>query len=275
MSTGQEESLVRLRKLVTFDRLLARLNLVAPGSWILKGGVALDIRLGNRARMTNDLDLASRYDEQAAAEFFLVATELSLEDYFSFSVRRSDGTTGESTLRYHVQADVAGRRFESVILDIGLGDPVPHVVNMLDGTAILSFAGIAPVQIPVLPLEYHLAEKLHAYSLQYDDNRVNTRVKDLVDIILISRYGSFNALVLREAIDQTFRSRATHAVPRKFPLPPGEWATPYRLMALTVRLDPELHEGYQIASSFLNPVLNAAPAAAQWNPSMAEWVEVE
>jgi predicted neuraminidase len=38
--------LVRLRKLVTFDRLLARLLQADPGAWLLKGGLALQLRMG-------------------------------------------------------------------------------------------------------------------------------------------------------------------------------------------------------------------------------------
>ena len=37
--------LVRLRKLVAFDRFLARLALAQPDAWILKGGLALQLRL--------------------------------------------------------------------------------------------------------------------------------------------------------------------------------------------------------------------------------------
>ena len=51
-------SLARLRKEVAFDRLLARLLVVAPGRWVLKGGLALDFRFGERARTTRDIDLA-------------------------------------------------------------------------------------------------------------------------------------------------------------------------------------------------------------------------
>jgi hypothetical protein len=40
-------ALVRLRKLVAFDRLLARLAAAQPGQWLLKGGVALQLRLGS------------------------------------------------------------------------------------------------------------------------------------------------------------------------------------------------------------------------------------
>lgn len=46
--------LVRLRKLVVFERLLARLLLVAPDRWLLKGALALDLRLGARSRTTRD-----------------------------------------------------------------------------------------------------------------------------------------------------------------------------------------------------------------------------
>ncbi len=38
--------LVRLRKLAAFDRFLARLIADQPNDWILKGGLALQLRLG-------------------------------------------------------------------------------------------------------------------------------------------------------------------------------------------------------------------------------------
>ena len=58
--------LVRLRKSVAFDRLLARLFAVAPDRWVLKGGLALDYRLGKKARTTMDIDLAGPGGEDAA-----------------------------------------------------------------------------------------------------------------------------------------------------------------------------------------------------------------
>jgi hypothetical protein len=53
---GQEARLVRDRKRVAFDRLLARLAATAPDRWLLKGGFALDLRLAERARTTKDVD---------------------------------------------------------------------------------------------------------------------------------------------------------------------------------------------------------------------------
>ncbi len=49
--------LIRLRKLVAFDRLLARLTMEQSATWVLKGGLALQLRLGPQARTTQDVDL--------------------------------------------------------------------------------------------------------------------------------------------------------------------------------------------------------------------------
>ncbi len=51
----------RLRKMVAFDRLLARLVADGQENWVLKGGLALQLRLGTRARTTRDMDLLVRW----------------------------------------------------------------------------------------------------------------------------------------------------------------------------------------------------------------------
>ncbi len=48
---------MRLRKMVAFDRFLARLAISNPDKWILKGGLAFQLRLGERARTTKDIDM--------------------------------------------------------------------------------------------------------------------------------------------------------------------------------------------------------------------------
>ncbi|MEU6728288.1 nucleotidyl transferase AbiEii/AbiGii toxin family protein [Nonomuraea wenchangensis] len=50
----------RLRRRVLFERALARLSASQPGRWILKGGMAMEFRLLDRARSTKDLDMAIR-----------------------------------------------------------------------------------------------------------------------------------------------------------------------------------------------------------------------
>jgi predicted nucleotidyltransferase component of viral defense system len=55
--------LQRLRRQVAFDRLLARLFLEPEGSWILKGGYAMELEFES-VRSTVDLDLTVRRSVQ-------------------------------------------------------------------------------------------------------------------------------------------------------------------------------------------------------------------
>ena len=60
-STSQTEQIDinRLRRQVSFDRLLARLFREDPAPWVLKGGYALELRFKS-ARSTIDIDLTLR-----------------------------------------------------------------------------------------------------------------------------------------------------------------------------------------------------------------------
>ena len=57
--------LVRLRKTVAFDRLLARMmGADQAGRWLLKGGLALQVRMQEGARTTKDIDVLLRDTSQ-------------------------------------------------------------------------------------------------------------------------------------------------------------------------------------------------------------------
>jgi len=43
--------------MVVFDRLLAHLMQAQPDAWVLKGDLALQLRLGSQARTTKDMDV--------------------------------------------------------------------------------------------------------------------------------------------------------------------------------------------------------------------------
>ena len=58
ISKSQNIELPRLRRMVAFERLLARLFSREDSPWFLKGGYALEIRFRQDARATRDIDLA-------------------------------------------------------------------------------------------------------------------------------------------------------------------------------------------------------------------------
>lgn len=267
--------LVRLRKLVVFDRLLARLMVVAPNRWILKGAVALHFRVGPQFRTTRDLDLGRHDDEQAATADFRLAQSVELGDYFTFTIQRTgklDALMEGAAVRYHVTAQVDGRRFEDITVDVGFGDPPLLEPEVLRGPDLLSFADIPPAEVPTLPLEQHVAEKVHAYTRAYAAGRASTRVKDLVDLIAMASLFPFEAGRLRSALQATFGTRDMHALPPTLPPPPVQWSATYGRMAAEVGLDPELSAGYREARAFLDPVLSGAvPDDARWDPARRAW----
>jgi hypothetical protein len=142
---------------------------------------------------------------------------------------------------------------------------------VLRGPDLLSFAGILPAEVPTVPLQQHVAEKVHAYTRIYAGGRVSSRVKDLVDLVLIPARFAFEAGRLRRALDATFAARAIQPLPSALP-PPDEWRPGYRRMAAESGLDPELSAGYEQARVFLDPVLGETiPDNAGWDPARRTW----
>lgn len=266
--------LIRLRKLVVFDRFLARLVELGPDTWLLKGGLVLQLRLSQHARTTKDMDLLSLATWDEAPQILTHAAHLDLQDWFSFAVRPDTATLpgpGHGGQRFFVTALVAGRTFESFHIDVGSGDPVTEPAEMLETPSLLAFAGIPPVTVPCYPLTQHLAEKAHAYVRPRATGE-STRVKELVDIILIAEHMAINGLALRAAIQATFTTQGAGEPPTSLPAPPPSWALTFRKLAEEVGLQcMTLVEGDQAARRFLDPILGGV-AYGVWAPERQTWV---
>lgn len=266
--------LIRLRKLVVFDRLIARLMVVAPDRWTLKGAVALQFRAGPGYRTTKDVDFSRSGDEAAATADFLAVQAVDLDDHFSFAIERAGSidVQGESAaIRYHARAELAGRPFEAFVVDVAFGSQ-PDGADRLRGPDLLEFAEIPPAEVPVIPLERHIAEKLHAYISIHARGQPSSRVKDLVDLVLIESLFSIQAGHLGNAIESTFATRDTKP-PTTLPSPPTQWRTPYRKMAIEMGLDADIANGYDRARGFLDPVLGGTLLpGARWDPARHVWL---
>lgn len=273
-ATESNIPLIRLRKLVVFDRLMARLMAVAPDRWVLKGAVALQFRAGPQYRTTRDVDFGHSDSEEAATADFLAPQSVDLDDYFTFSIERAGriDVGGEgSAVRYRARAELAGRPFESFVVDVGFGGPL-DAPDIVSGPALLEFAEIASTEIPVLPLERHIAEKVHAYTAVYAEGRPSSRVKDLVDLVLIESLFALRADRLRRAIESTFAERNSQP-PETLPPPPAEWRVAYRKMAGEAGIELDVAEGYERARAFLDPVLAGSQAPdAEWDPVSHAWM---
>jgi hypothetical protein len=269
--------LSRLRKRIVFERLLARLQVVAPDGWLLKGGFALELRLGRRARTTKDVDIDWSVGEGEATELFLDAAALDMDDMFSFDVQRAaiDDDLAGGGQRWTVRAELAGRDFERVAVDVAFGKPPVVEPVTLAASGLLEFAEIPAIVVPALAVEQHLAEKLHAYSRTYAGGQPSSRVKDLVDLVVIAHTTTVDGEQLRQAVSAIFKRRDTHEPSSALAAPPRDWARPWATLVEHLPADADLATGFSVAAAFWDPVLDGGADLVKWDPELLVWSTVE
>ncbi|HYB23275.1 MAG TPA: nucleotidyl transferase AbiEii/AbiGii toxin family protein, partial [Solirubrobacteraceae bacterium] len=240
----------------------------------LKGAFALDVRLGLATRSTKDIDLARTGNEQAATAHLSAAAAVDLKDFFSFDVHRTpalDAAVGFRAVRYTVRAELAGRRYEQFPVDVALNERLAVQADQLAAPDLLAFAEIQAPVLPVVALEQHVAEKLHAYTASYGTSGAgSTRVKDLADLALIGDLAELDSERLYQALEITFKARASHPLPDALPSPPRSWARPYTELAREAGTTPDLDAAHYAAAELLDPVL-ASKAAGRWDHTARRW----
>jgi predicted nucleotidyltransferase component of viral defense system len=247
------EPLVRMRKRIVFERCMARLQGKPDNPWVVKGGFALELRLGMQARMTKDLDLG--VDLGYFGGQIHTATDVALKLRQDLGKSMEDGLTfqvpsrGEHALpipgvqayRFTVEARLDGRQFETMTVDVGIGDPLIPPFDELNGSDLLSFADIPVVTIRATSRAQHFAEKVHALTRPFDD-RVNTRVKDLADIMLLMNLGLSDPSAVMAAVTEVFDARKSHDIPQTIQNTPSTWGNSFAAMAKELSLDETTHD---------------------------------
>lgn len=235
----QSIPLDRLRRRITFDRFLARLfNRNDPKPhWLLKGGYALEFRFHNIARTTKDVDFSIPHmndpDEDTIRSLLQAEVKKDLSDWFIFYIGVPMKEFDQAVYggwRYPVEARVANRIFTKFHIDIGIGDAVISEAEWKKGDDILQFAGIEPAYVAMLPIEQHFAEKIHAYSYPRD-KRPFSRMRDLVDLVLLIEQGLPDKKLVLSAVKATFKRRDTHDIPQMLEIPSETMEGSYRQLA--------------------------------------------
>ncbi len=275
-SASSGPAFARRRQLLVFDRFLARVVDVLGDAVTLKGGLVLELRL-ERARTTKDVDLRVVGSPEDILATLRSAARRDMGDFMVFEVKPDgrhpnidgDGMRYEG-LRFRASCGLAGREYGAPFgVDVAFGDPILGAPPEVLADDLLGFAGVPPPKIRIYPIETHIAEKLHAYTMPR--SRPNSRVRDLPDLALLASAETIRAERLSQALDLTFTFRDTHTLPDKLPAPPAAWAPPYEAMARADQLKwPDLENVAAAAGAFLDPVLGGR-VEGSWEPSEWRW----
>lgn len=221
-----------------FERIVARLEAAEPGQWVLKGGMALEVRLQDDARLTKDIDLGLRAefdDERELHERVADALALDLDgDNFVLSTtpprQLSPDGGGHVTWRISVAASVAGKPFGGIKLDVS---PRAHELEATDRLPLpnlLDFAEVPAPEVEIIDVQRHAAEKLHAMARDYGD-RDNSRVRDLVDIVLLIEHDALETVQVAAAARDVWQERDAASPPPQLPPLPNDWPQRYEQLA--------------------------------------------
>jgi hypothetical protein len=250
----------RLRRQVSFDRLLARLFRGDSVPWALKGGYALELRF-KTARSTVDIDLTLQRVvtaaiegvdvNQAVREMLQSAVGYPLGDWFEYTIGSAmmDITAAPyGGARYPVEVHMDGRIFARFHLDVGIGDALMQPLETVVTNDWLAFAGIERPRVLLISREQQFAEKIHAYTLPR--NTPNSRVKDLVDLALLIGGGELDRQRILDALHLTFDRRGTHTLPTALDAPSPEWMIPFQTLAEECGMQPDLAAAFEIVAKF-------------------------
>lgn len=233
-SSGQPVARLNLRiAAMMIAGALARV--VGPddrSAFAIKGGIAMEVRLGDRARATRDIDLVLRGDPGGLAD--LLDAGLG-EPYNGFAFRRRE--IGDHPVRPDVkQVDVQVVFARKVLctprLEIAPAETGREEFTALPGARLDEVGLDGPEIVQVLAATWQIAQKLHAVTERYPAGRENPRVRDLVDIQLLEST-ELDTRKVRDACEHVFASRGQHSWPPDLEVPPG-WTAGYEAIATTL-----------------------------------------
>ena len=134
-----------------------------------------------RAHRRRDVDLRLDVPPEDTLARLQEAGRVDLDDFMNFEIqadaqqpemdfqgRRNNG------FRHRAECKLAGQIYgQRFGVDVAFADPVLGEPDVVVAEDVLAFAGIEPPKLRLYPVETHLAEKVHAYTLPRD--RANVR----------------------------------------------------------------------------------------------------
>jgi hypothetical protein len=220
---------VRVRRWISVMVLLGALDRSRESDplFLLKGGVAIELRVGGGARATKDVDLVFFGDPERLGE---ILDEDLAEPYSVFSFEPQGVETRREGLFRQVDVKLLfrGRSWATVKLEVAQPDSQATDAEEVEAISIDEFGIEGPRMVRCLSLRYQIAQKLHAVTQRFEVGE-NERFRDLIDLI-ICRDLVRDLAEVREACVDTFQARGLHAWPPSLEVPDA-WAEPYMALA--------------------------------------------
>ena len=269
---------------VVFRRLLVRLEAADPGRWVVKGGVALLLRLDPN-RTSDDIDLTYLHavGKHAIAIAALErAFAIDTGDFFYFAldpVAAAAEPVDDETIELPVIASIGDRPF--IHFSIDLGRPALDVPSepLCPRAALTGLDAVDALPLlRALALATQVGQKVCAMFERHGAQASpSSRARDLVDVAMIAmQVETLGAAEIISAVRHEERLRLARKTLHA-PLPPRfvlhddqarDWRA--RWARATRQVPISFDEAFVIAEALLTPVL-AGTASGVWRPVQRRW----
>ena len=201
----------------------------------VKGGVALELRLGDRARATKDIDLVLHDDHVDMVRALERALTAEPDQGFVFRRKGEPKRLDNGVMNLEFGVTYRGGAWTSVAVDVARAERGESEVEQLPGIPLFDAFGVhGPVDLPCLTLRMHIAQKLHGMTLPPRSGKRNERFRDLVDLLMLAPLVT-DYVALCDACHMVFQTRATHSWPPALEAP-VHWMEPFTQLATELAL---------------------------------------
>lgn len=260
-----------------FDRFLTRVFAADDSPWLLKGGTSMLARVAD-ARRTRDVDLTSPEAEISAAVEDLrqrIETAVPLDDHLTFVITadkptgRGEGQPDVDTRQVSIEAYAGQRRITRFHVDVAVGPAPIGEVEVREPVTRLELG--RPIQTRpyrLYPIVDQIAEKVRATMSTAYPTGSSSRVKDLVDLVVIARSERIPLRALQLAI-ATHRARARLPEFETFTTP-ADWERRYASEAAgTAAAGVSFTEAVELVREVVDPALVRGELSAdvEWTPA--------
>lgn len=229
-------------------------------AFVIKGGVALELRLRLRARATKDFDATfhERFGDM------LTTLDRALEEpygAFQFARRGDIRDLGTRAKRIEIRVQYQNKPWATVQMEVSAAaDDRSIEVEQIPATSLEEFGIDGPEFVTCLSLRYQIAQKIHAVTAPPPVDRTNDRFRDLADLWLLRELG-VDLGRLREACEEIFAQREMHGWPPAVVVP-DHWAEPFGRLAGELGITTSIDEAASALARYISDIAQASASTA-------------
>ncbi len=206
--------------------------------FILKGGVAMQLRFGFRARLSQDYDAAFRRKIEELETVLADMPNHPLGDFLVRPVGKPEPLGPTGAFRQTLKLTYGGKAWGEVRLEVSRPEGKSgnlDTLEMLEPDPDLTVFGLESMDpVACMPISYQIAQKLHACTEVKDigpNKEANERFHDLLDLQLLEELvGDDDWTTVRDACIETFSLRGKQAWPPRVTIYPS-WPAGYARIA--------------------------------------------